>query len=76
MIASKLPYLVPTTILAFQHFNTFSKRLKELPVKVDYINRFRSAKDRKRILCELKEGKIDIIIGTHQLTINLLNLKI
>ena len=65
--SKQVAVLVPTTILAFQHFNTFSKRLKELPVKVDYINRFRSAKDRKRILGELEEGKIDIIIGTHQL---------
>ena len=65
--SKQVAVLVPTTILAFQHFNTFSKRLKELPVKVDYINRFRSAKDRKRILSELEEGKIDIIIGTHQL---------
>ena len=59
--------LVPTTILAFQHHNTFCKRLQELPVKVDYLNRFRSAKDRKRILEELEQGKIDILIGTHQL---------
>ena len=65
--SKQVAVLVPTTILAFQHFNTFSKRLKELPVKVDYINRFRSTKDRKKILGELKEGKIDIIIGTHQL---------
>jgi len=65
--SKQVAVLVPTTILAFQHFNTFSKRLKEFPVKVDYINRFRSAKDRKRILGELEEGKIDIIIGTHQL---------
>ncbi len=59
--------LVPTTILAFQHNNTFKKRLGELPVKVDYLNRFRSAKEKKGILEQLGEGKIDIIIGTHQL---------
>lgn len=59
--------LVPTTILAFQHFQTFSDRLKEMPVKVSYLNRFRTAKQRKEILEELEEGKIDIIIGTHQL---------
>ena len=59
--------LVPTTILAFQHFKTFSSRLQELPVKVDYLNRFRSTKDKNRILSELNEGKIDILIGTHQL---------
>ena len=59
--------LVPTTILAFQHYKTFSNRLKELPVRVDYINRFRSSKDRTQILQDLEAGKIDILIGTHQL---------
>ncbi len=59
--------LVPTTILAFQHHRTFSKRLKEMPVKVDYLNRFRTAKEKRIILDELQSGKIDIIIGTHQL---------
>ncbi|GIR81569.1 MAG: hypothetical protein CM15mP83_2950 [Flavobacteriaceae bacterium] len=59
--------LVPTTILAFQHHNTFSKRLKDFPVKIDYLNRFRSAKNKKEILQGLDDGSIDIIIGTHQL---------
>ncbi len=59
--------LVPTTILAFQHNNTFKKRLGELPVTVDYLNRFRTAKEKRGILERLAEGKIDIIIGTHQL---------
>ena len=59
--------LVPTTILAFQHHNTFSKRLQNFPVQINYINRFRSAKDRKEILNGLDNGSIDIIIGTHQL---------
>lgn len=59
--------LVPTTILAFQHHRTFTKRLEEMPVKVDYLNRFRTAKEKRIILEELKSGKIDIIIGTHQL---------
>ena len=59
--------LVPTTILAFQHFKTFSERLSEMPVKVDYLNRFRTAKERKTVLEELKNGKLDIVIGTHQL---------
>ena len=59
--------LVPTTILAFQHFKTFSKRLEEFPVKVDYLNRFRSTKDKTKILNDLSLGKIDILIGTHQL---------
>jgi len=59
--------LVPTTILAFQHFKTFSQRLKDLPVKVDYLSRFRTTKDRTQILKDLADGKIDILIGTHQL---------
>nr|HPI00417.1 helicase-related protein [Chitinophagaceae bacterium] len=59
--------LVPTTILAFQHYKTFSERLKDFPVTVDYINRFKSAKEKKETLQKLAEGKIDIIIGTHGL---------
>ena len=59
--------LVPTTILAFQHFKTFSDRLKDFPVTVDYVNRFKSAKEKKETLKKLEEGKIDIIIGTHAL---------
>mgnify|MGYP001249654163 FL=1 len=65
--SKQVAVLVPTTILAFQHHKTFTKRLKELPVRIDYLNRFRSTKDRKRILEELQQGKIDILIGTHQL---------
>ncbi len=59
--------LVPTTVLAYQHFTTFSERLKEFPVRVDYLSRARKPKDVKRILEELKDGKIDILIGTHKL---------
>ena len=59
--------LVPTTILAYQHYKTFSERLKDFPVKVDFINRFKSAKEKKEILQQLKEGKIDIVVGTHSL---------
>ena len=59
--------LVPTTILAFQHFKTISERLKDFPVVIDYINRFRTTKQRTEILKNLADGKIDIIIGTHQL---------
>ncbi|HCO82954.1 MAG TPA: transcription-repair coupling factor, partial [Arenibacter sp.] len=59
--------LVPTTILAFQHHRTFSERLKEMPVTVDYVNRFRTAKEKKETLENLAAGKVDIIIGTHQL---------
>lgn len=59
--------LVPTTILAYQHFRTFSERLKEMPVTVNYLNRFRTAKQKTETLKKLEEGKVDIIIGTHQL---------
>jgi transcription-repair coupling factor (superfamily II helicase) len=59
--------LVPTTILAFQHHRTFTERLKEMPVTVDYLNRFRTTKERKETLERLEAGKVDIIIGTHQL---------
>jgi transcription-repair coupling factor (superfamily II helicase) len=59
--------LVPTTILAYQHYRTFTERLKDFPVTIDYLNRFRTAKEKRVIKEELKEGKIDILIGTHQL---------
>jgi transcription-repair coupling factor (superfamily II helicase) len=59
--------LVPTTILAYQHYKTFSDRLKDFPVTVDFINRFKSSKEKKETLKKLEEGKIDIIIGTHAL---------
>jgi transcription-repair coupling factor (superfamily II helicase) len=59
--------LVPTTILAFQHFKTFGDRLKDFPVTVDYINRFKSSREKKETLQKLAEGKVDIIIGTHAL---------
>ncbi len=59
--------LVPTTILALQHWKTFNERLKEFAVTVDYINRFRTAKEKKEIMKNLASGKIDIIIGTHAL---------
>ena len=59
--------LVPTTILAFQHFKTFSERLKDFPVTVNYVNRFRTTKQRREILENLEKGTLDIIIGTHQL---------
>ncbi len=59
--------LVPTTILALQHFKTFSSRLKGFPCNVDYISRHRKPADQKKIISQLSEGKIDIIIGTHKL---------
>ncbi|MEC5157604.1 transcription-repair coupling factor [Chryseobacterium sp. MP_3.2] len=59
--------LVPTTILAFQHYRSFTERLKDFPVTISYMNRFRSAKQKSETLAGLKDGKIDIVIGTHQL---------
>ena len=59
--------LVPTTVLAYQHYNTFRDRLKELPVRVDYISRARTAKQVREIVRDLADGKIDILIGTHKL---------
>ena len=59
--------LVPTTVLAYQHFRTFSERLKELPVRVDYLSRARTAKQVKEIIRDLADGKIDILIGTHKI---------
>jgi len=59
--------LVPTTILAYQHYRTFTERLKEMPVSIGYLNRFRTAKQKTETLKQLAEGKLDIVIGTHQL---------
>ena len=59
--------LVPTTVLAYQHYQTFKHRLDGLPVSLEYLSRARTAKDTRRILEELKEGKVDILIGTHKL---------
>jgi transcription-repair coupling factor (superfamily II helicase) len=59
--------LVPTTILAYQHYQTFKERLKDFPANVDFINRFKSAKEKRETLKKVEEGKIDIIIGTHSL---------
>ena len=59
--------LVPTTVLAFQHYQTFKSRLEGLPVNVEYLSRARSTKETKRILSDLKEGKVEILIGTHKL---------
>lgn len=65
--SKQVAILVPTTILAYQHYKTFSERLKGLPCTVEYINRFRSAKEVKEILKKLSEGRIDILVGTHKL---------
>ena len=59
--------LVPTTVLAFQHYKTFSERLDEFPVTIDYLNRFRTTKQRNEVIKGLESGAVDIIIGTHQL---------
>ncbi|MEO0094462.1 MAG: transcription-repair coupling factor [candidate division WOR-3 bacterium] len=59
--------LCPTTILAFQHYNTFSRRLKDFPVRIEMVSRFKSRNELKKILKDISEGKIDIVIGTHRL---------
>jgi transcription-repair coupling factor (superfamily II helicase) len=65
--SKQVAVLVPTTILAYQHYRTFSERLKDMPVSVGYLNRFRTAKQKAETLQQLAEGKLDIVIGTHQL---------
>ncbi len=65
--SKQVAVLVPTTILALQHYKTFKKRLKDFPCTVDYINRFKSAKQQKETLKKLKNGEIDILIGTHRI---------
>lgn len=65
--SKQVAVMVPTTVLAFQHFKTFSSRLKGFPVRVDYLSRARSAKRTKEILADLEAGKIDILVGTHKL---------
>ncbi len=66
--SKQVAVLVPTTVLAYQHYLTFKERLKDFPCNIEYLSRARSAKESRRILKELEEGKIDIIIGTHRLT--------
>jgi len=65
--SKQVAVLVPTTVLAYQHYQTFRSRLKDLPVRVEYLSRARSAKQTKALLSDLAEGKIDILIGTHKL---------
>lgn len=65
--SKQVAILVPTTILAYQHYKTFKERMKDLPCNINYINRFRSAKDVKDIITKTSEGKIDILIGTHKI---------
>ena len=65
--SKQVAVLVPTTVLAFQHYQTFKNRLEGLPVRVDYLSRARSTKETKQILADLEEGRIDILVGTHKL---------
>ena len=65
--SKQVAVLVPTTVLAFQHYQTFKERLKDMPVRVEYLSRARTAKQSKQILSDLKDGKVDILIGTHKL---------
>lgn len=66
--SKQVAVLVPTTVLAYQHYNTFKKRLEGMPCRVEYISRMKKSADIKRVLKDLEEGKVDIIIGTHRLT--------
>lgn len=65
--SKQVAVLVPTTILALQHYRTFSERLKDFPCRVEYMNRFKSNTEQKNLLTELEKGRIDIIIGTHRI---------
>lgn len=65
--SKQVAVLVPTTVLAYQHYQTFRSRLKDFPVRVDYLSRARSAKQTKQVLADLESGKVDIVVGTHKL---------
>lgn len=73
--SKQVAYLVPTTILAKQHYNTFLKRLEDFPVNIEMLSRFRSNLQQKKIISEFKSGKIDIVIGTHKLLSDDINFK-
>ena len=66
--SKQVAVLVPSTVLAFQHYNTFSERLKDMPIRVDYLNRFRTTKEKNQIYKDVESGRIDILIGTHAIT--------
>ena len=66
--SKQVAVLVPSTVLAFQHYNTFRERLKDMPVRIDYLNRFRTTKEKNQIYKDVASGKIDILIGTHAIT--------
>lgn len=65
--SKQVAYLVPTTILAQQHYNTFVQRMKDFPVRIDLMSRFRTAKEQKKTVADLKRGLVDIVIGTHRI---------
>lgn len=65
--SKQVAVLVPTTVLAYQHFKSFQSRLKDFPVRVDYLSRARTTKQTKQVLEDLKDGKVDILVGTHKL---------
>ncbi|MFQ8827410.1 MAG: DEAD/DEAH box helicase [Alistipes sp.] len=65
--SKQVAVLVPTTILALQHYRTFNERLKEFPVRIEHLSRLKTAKETRQILEEVKNGKIDILIGTHKI---------
>ena len=73
--SKQVAVLVPSTILAFQHYNTFTERLKGMPVNIDYLNRFRTTKEKNQIIRDVESGKIDILIGTHAITNSKLKFK-
>lgn len=73
--SKQVAVLVPTTILAWQHFQTFSKRLADFPVKVDYINRFKTQKEKTQTYKDVEDGKVDILIGTHAILNKKINFK-
>ena len=66
--SKQVAVLVPTTVLAYQHYNTFAKRLAGMPCRIEYISRMKKSSETKQVLKDLSEGKVDIIIGTHRLT--------
>ena len=65
--SKQVAVLVPTTVLALQHYKTFANRLKDFPVRVDYLSRARSTAQTKKVLTDLQNGDIDILVGTHKL---------
>ena len=73
--SKQVAVLVPTTVLALQHFNTFSERLEKMPCNVDYINRFKTKKQIQETLAKVESGEIDILIGTHRLLSKDVNFK-